>query len=51
MLLQERDVEAISAQHGRKLFDRRDIERALEFHNALKSRFRKDLATLKVMID
>lgn len=51
VLLQERDVEAISAQHGRKLFDRQDIERALEFHSVLKSRFRRDLATLKVTID
>lgn len=49
-LLRERDLEAISAQHGRKLFDSEDIARALEFHDVLKNRFRKELETLKVSL-
>jgi len=50
-LLQQRSVDAISAQHGRKLFDREDISRAIEFHEVLKGRFQKELETLQVVLN
>lgn len=46
-LLDNKGVEEISTHHGRALFDRRDVERAMEFHSALKDRFAKDLSTLQ----
>jgi hypothetical protein len=46
-LLDERGIEEIAARHGKALFDRPDIERAMEFQATLKQRFAKDLATLQ----
>jgi hypothetical protein len=43
-------VEEIAARHGKALFDRTDIERAMNFQAALKERFAKDLATLQVKL-
>lgn len=45
-LLEFKGVDGIAAQHGRILFDQKDILRASEFQGTLKRRFAKDLATL-----
>jgi hypothetical protein len=45
-VLDKKGVEEITARHGKALFDRSDVERALEFHGVLKQRFAKDLSTL-----
>ena len=50
-LLEQRSVDAISAQHGRKLFDRTDIARALEFQHFLRRKFKNDLKALGVSLD
>ena len=50
-LLEQRSVDAVSAQHGRKLFDRTDIGRASEFQQSLKQKFRNDLKALGVSLD
>jgi hypothetical protein len=49
-LLDAGGVEEIAARHGKALFDRTDIERAMNFQAALKERFAKDLATLQVKL-
>ena len=49
-MLDQGGQDAVAAGHGRILFDRMDVERASEFQAALKSRFRKDLATLDVIL-
>jgi hypothetical protein len=49
--LDQRNIDSIDAQHGRFLFDRTDIQRLIDFQNALKSRFANDLATLKVSLE
>jgi len=46
-LLDEKGADEIAARHGKALFDRTDIERAIEFQVTLKRRFAKDLATLQ----
>jgi hypothetical protein len=46
-LLENKGVEEISVHHGRALFDRKDVERAMEFHVTLKQRFARDLSTLQ----
>jgi hypothetical protein len=43
-------VDELAARHGKALFDRTDIERAMNFQAALKERFAKDLATLQVKL-
>lgn len=50
-ILDSKGVDEISSRHGQILFDRNDVERALQFHDVLKQRFRKDLSTLQVLID
>jgi hypothetical protein len=35
---------------GKTLFDRKDVERAMEFQAALKQRFSRDLETLQVTL-
>lgn len=47
-LLEQKAVDEIAARHGKALFDRTDIERAMEFQATLKRRFTKDLSTLQV---
>lgn len=47
-LLDTRRIEEIAARHGKALFDRTDIDRAVEFQATLKRRFAKDLCTLQV---
>ncbi len=47
-LLEAKSVEEIAARHGKALFDRTDIDRAMEFQATLKRRFAKDLSTLQV---
>jgi hypothetical protein len=47
-LLESRDADEIAARHGKRLFDRNDIMRALEFQATLKRQFANDLATLGV---
>lgn len=47
-LLDEKGAEEIAARHGKALFDRTDIERAMEFQATLKRRFAKELSTLQV---
>jgi len=49
-LLDERGADEISARHGRMLFERRDIERAREFHEVLRKRFAKDLSLLQANV-
>ena len=49
-LLDTKRVEEIAARHGKALFDRVDIDRAMEFQATLKRRFAKDLSTLQVDI-
>jgi hypothetical protein len=49
-LLDGQDHEEISARHGRALFDRKDIERAMEFQATLKERFSRDLKMLQVAL-
>lgn len=46
-LLDTKGVNEIAARHGKALFDRTDLERAIEFQAALKRRFAKDLSTLQ----
>jgi len=46
--LNKKRVEEIIGKGGKALFDRRDLERAAQFHAALKQRFGKDLAILGV---
>jgi len=43
-------VDEVTARHGKTLFDRTDVERAMNFQAALKTRFAKDLATLQVKL-
>jgi hypothetical protein len=43
-------VDEVSARHGKALFDRVDIERAMKFQVVLKDRFAKDLAMLQVKL-
>lgn len=50
-LLEQRSVDAVSAQHGRKLFDRTDIVRALEFQRSLKQKFKNELKALGVSLE
>ncbi len=47
-LLDAKRVEEIAARHGKALFDRTDIDRAMDFQATLKRRFSKDLSTLQV---
>ncbi len=47
-LLDDKQVDQIGEGRGAHLFDRIDIERCLEFHETLKSRFRDDLKVLGV---
>jgi hypothetical protein len=49
-LLNAGGVDEAAARHGKALFDRRDIERANNFHVMLKERFTKDLSTLQVKL-
>jgi hypothetical protein len=44
--LEDRNVNEIIEQRGKVLFDRRDIERCLEFQSVLKERFKRDLRLL-----
>ena len=50
-VLKERGTEAVVEQRGRILFERKDIERCLEFQAALKQRFARDLRLLDPEID
>lgn len=43
-------VDEVAVRHGKVLYDRSDIERAITFQTTLKQRFGKDLATLQVKI-
>jgi hypothetical protein len=45
-LLNERGTEEIVSRRGKVLFDRRDIERCVQFQHALKERFTRDLLLL-----
>jgi hypothetical protein len=47
-LLDARRVDEIAARHGKALFDRTDVDRAVEFQAMLKRRFANDLSTLEV---
>jgi hypothetical protein len=49
-LLHAHRVDEVAVRHGKALFDRTDIERAMNFQAALKERFAKDLATLQVKL-
>jgi len=50
-ILQQRGVEEIMQQRGKVLFDRKDIERCLEFQATLKQRFARDLKLLDPEIE
>jgi hypothetical protein len=50
-LLDMGGVEEIAARRGKALFDRTDIERAMNFQAILKERFAKDLVTLQVKLN
>ncbi len=45
-VLDDRDVSEIVEQRGKILFDRKDVERCLEFQDVLKQRFARDLRLL-----
>lgn len=45
-LLESRETDQIGRQHGKILYDRRDVERVLEFQETLKQRFAADLRML-----
>jgi hypothetical protein len=49
-LLHVAGVDEAAVRHGKALFDRTDIERAMNFQAALKERFARDLATLQVKL-
>jgi hypothetical protein len=49
-LMNQRGVDEIAARHGKTLFDREDIDRAMEFQASLKERFERDLKTLQVSL-
>jgi hypothetical protein len=49
-LLDAGGVDEVAARHGKALFDRTGIERAMNFQATLKERFAKDLATLHVKL-
>lgn len=50
-ILEQRGVKEITEQRGKVLFDRKDIERCLEFQTALKQRFARDLRLLDPEMD
>jgi hypothetical protein len=50
-LLDAGGVDEIAARHGKALFDRTGIERAMSFQATLKERFAKDLATLQIKLN
>jgi hypothetical protein len=49
-LLHVAGVDEVAVRHRKALFDRTDIERAMNFQAALKERFARDLATLQVKL-
>ena len=49
-LLNAGGVDEVAASHGKALFDRAGIERAMNFQAALKQRFTRDLETLQVKL-
>ena len=49
-MLDSTGVDEVASRHGKGLFDRADIERAMNFQAMLKERFAKDLATLQVRL-
>jgi hypothetical protein len=49
--LQETGVDEITQQRGKRLFDRNDIDRCLEFQTTLKRRFERDLRMLDPKIE
>jgi hypothetical protein len=49
-ILDSERVDEVTARHGKALFDRADIERAMKFQAVLKERFTRDLATLQVKL-
>jgi hypothetical protein len=49
-ILDTEGVDEVSERHGKALFDRADIERAMKFQTVLKDRFAKDLAMLQVKL-
>lgn len=49
-LLDADGADEVTARHGKALYDRSDIERAISFQATLKERFDKDLATLQVTL-
>lgn len=46
-ILEAGGVDEVAVRHGKALFDRMDIERALNFQATLKERFAKELVTLQ----
>jgi hypothetical protein len=50
-VLEQRGVDEIIEQRGKVLFERKDIERCLEFQGTLKQRFAKDLKLLDPQIE
>jgi hypothetical protein len=49
-LLDADGADEVIARHGKALYDRNDIVRAISFQATLKERFAKDLATLQVTV-
>jgi hypothetical protein len=47
LVLGDQGADEIAARHGKALFDRKDIERAMEFQSTLKGRFARDLKLLQ----
>lgn len=45
-LLEARELEGVGGRQGRLLFEREDVERGLQFHAAMKTRFERDLRLL-----
>jgi hypothetical protein len=50
-MLDKQDADEASARHGKVLFDRKDIERAMGFQALLKKRFSRELELLQVALN
>jgi hypothetical protein len=50
-LLDKQGADEMAARHGKLLFDRNDIKRAMEFQMSLKEKFARDLSTLQVNLE
>ncbi len=50
-LLEQRGTSHVGGRHGKALFEREDLQRAMEFQETLKERFAAELRTLSVSLE